>query len=413
MSPSTEAVADGGSEQAAAPCARALAPLRVAIVIGVAGVVGLSGCVTRAASGGDVALSEAAAAPVTSGAASATPNPTVTNPAHTVPGTCPDPNLWTTRALAELVVVPGIDGGGGWPEWLPATTGGVFLDSLSTGLAAGNFTAPPVSSTISPFVAVDFEGGVVSRHADVIGALPSPRDQSATMSPAEIQSVAAERGQAMRQVGITVDFAPVVDLDLGSPIVGSRSYGSESDVVVRNAGAFATGLQQAHVVPTLKHFPGHGSTEGDSHEALASTESWDVLARRDVVVFQELLARPGPWLVMMGHVVVPGLSADAETPASVDPATYRALRDTTGYTGPVITDDLASMRAISDRLPPDQAVVSAISAGADLALLSEASTLDDAVTALTTWADVDVAHRTQLVASATRAMSVMPCGTGW
>lgn len=380
------------------------AALLPAALVGTA-LLGLSGCTADGTASGDgAARPESSAAPTSAGEASAP---------RSMPGTCPDPAAWDTRTIADFVVVPGISGGAGWPDWLPTSTGGVFLGSQSAGLVAGDFTSPPASAVITPFVAVDYEGGLVSQQADVIGELPSAREQSATMSEAEIQAAATARGQSMRAVGITVDFAPVVDLDLGSPIVGSRSYGAEPDVVVSNAGAFAAGLQAARVVPTLKHFPGHGSTIGDSHEDLAVADSWEVLAQRDVVVFQELLARPGPWLVMMGHIVVPGLSADPDTPSSVDPAAYRALRDTTGFTGPVITDDLSSMRAISDRLSSPEAVVSAISAGADLALLSDASAHGEAVTALTVWADGDPAHRAQLIASATRALGVLPCGTGW
>jgi beta-N-acetylhexosaminidase len=140
------------------------------------------------------------------------------------------------------------------------------------------------------------------------------------------------------------------------------------------------------------------------------TEPWDVLKNRDVLVFQELLAKPGPWMVMMGHLVVPGLSFDPETPSSVDPAAYRALRETTGFTGPVITDDLAAMRAITDRLTVPQAVVSAVSAGADMALISEASQYWDAVGQLAAWADTDPAKRQQLVDSALRSLTALPCG---
>ena len=392
--------------------AQTIGPRQTAVFV--AGVLALSSCAGAESAADTDAASTAPNPPAASPSAPA-PGSTVGSAvaALSVPGTCPDPALWDTRAIANLLVVPGIGGGADWPPWLPPSTGGVFVGSQSSGLAAGLFTVPPKGAAIDPFVAVDYEGGLVSQHADVIGELPSPRAQSATMSVAEIQAQATERGLAMGEVGISVDFAPVVDLDLGSPIVGSRSYGSDVAVVVGNAGAFAAGLQAAEVVPTLKHFPGHGSTAGDSHETLAIAEQWEVLIGRDVEVFRQLLTRPGPWLVMMGHIVVPGLSTDAASPASVDPAAYRALRDTTGFRGPVITDDLSDMRAITDRLSAPEAVVSAISAGADLSLLSDARAHDEAITALTVWADGDPTGRAHLIAAATRAMQVMPCGTGW
>ena len=89
--------------------------------------------------------------------------------------------------------------------------------------------------------------------------------------------MAADRAGAMRHYGINVDFAPVADLDLGSPVVGNRSYGSDPNTVVTYAGAFAQGLRDNGVLPVLKHFPGHGSSDGDSHKTLAITDPWTVL----------------------------------------------------------------------------------------------------------------------------------------
>ena len=82
------------------------------------------------------------------------------------------------------------------------------------------------------------------------------------MSPEQVRALANDRGGAMRHYGITVDFAPVLDLDLGSPIVGDRSYSSNPEVVAAYATAWAQGLHDGGVIPVLKHFPGHGSARG-------------------------------------------------------------------------------------------------------------------------------------------------------
>ncbi|MCB0914822.1 MAG: glycoside hydrolase family 3 protein [Actinobacteria bacterium] len=344
--------------------------------------------------------------PVTPGTQTPTPTGLV------VPAACPNPAGWSNEQLAQLLVVPGFDASAGWPNWLGAGVGGVFLPDGSGGLNAGAFRpgSPAFPTSPQPYVAVDYEGGPVSDHAGLIGTMPSPREQAATMSPEQVRSLAADRAGAMQYYGINVDYAPMADLDLGSPIVGARSYGSDPATVVTYAGAFADGLRDNGVLPVLKHFPGHGSADGDSHIQLATTDPWNVLQARDVPVYTELLAQPGPWMVMMGHLVVPGLSFDSETPTSVDPAAYAALREITGFQGPVITDDLSGMKAITDRLTVPQAVVSAISAGADMALVSGAAHYWGSVAALTEWAGNDQGKRQQLIDSAVRSLTALPCG---
>jgi beta-N-acetylhexosaminidase len=354
----------------------------------------------------EVAASDPVAPPQTG------PNASNQATALSVPVNCPNPAGWSTQQLAQFLVVPGFDGSGGWPNWLSPGVGGVFIPDGSAGLNAGLFRTsnPAFPTSPQPYVAVDYEGGPVSDHANLIGPMPSPREQAATMSPEQVRALAAERAGAMQYYGINVDYAPLVDLDLGSPIVGVRSYSSDPATVITYAGAFSDGLRDNGVLPVLKHFPGHGSADGDSHLEIATTDPWEVLKDRDVPIYSELLSRPGPWMVMMGHLVVPGLSFDSESPTSVDPAAYRALRETTGFNGPVITDDLSGMKAITERLSVPDATVSAISAGADMALVSGANDYWGSVTALTAWAGDDAEKRQQLVNSAIRSLAALPCG---
>ncbi|MDQ1250033.1 MAG: beta-N-acetylhexosaminidase, partial [Actinomycetota bacterium] len=79
-----------------------------------------------------------------------------------------------------------------------------------------------------PFVAINYEGGLVARHQELLGSIPSAREQAATMSPDQVRALADQAGQTMRSYGVTLDFAPVADLDLGSPIIDSLLYGSET-----------------------------------------------------------------------------------------------------------------------------------------------------------------------------------------
>ena len=111
---------------------------------------------------------------------------------------------------------------------------------------------------------------------------------------------------------------------------------------------------------------------------------------------------------MVGAPARTGLSSDGELPTSLDPATYRVLRDDLHFTGPAITDDLADMRAVTDRMSTPEAVVRAIAAGADQALLAEPDNYQAAVAALADWGAADVGHRQRMLEAARRLATVLP-----
>jgi beta-N-acetylhexosaminidase len=139
--------------------------------------------------------------------------------------------------------------------------------------------------------------------------------------------------------------------------------------VTAYAGAYARGLRDAGLLPVLKHFPGHGHGSGDSHTGSVVTPPLDQLERVDLVPYRTLVNQ-GPVAVMIGHLQVPGLTGDV--PASLSRPAIDLLR-TGGYggppfNGPVFTDDLSSMKAISDRYGVAQSVLMALQAGADTAL---------------------------------------------
>ena len=175
------------------------------------------------------------------------------------------------------------------------------------------------------FVAVDEEGGRVQRIDHIAGDLPAASAQ-AGMTSAEIRELGRARGVALRRLGVNVDFAPVVDLSEALPglIIGDRSYSPDPAVVVADAGAFAAGLRAAGVMPTLKHFRGHGRASGDSHAGPVLTPSLDDLGTADLIPFQDI-PRQGLTAVMVGHLDVPGLT-ESGRPSSLSPATYRLLR---------------------------------------------------------------------------------------
>ncbi|KMO70743.1 glycoside hydrolase family 3 N-terminal domain-containing protein [Mycolicibacterium chlorophenolicum] len=220
-------------------------------------------------------------------------------------------------------------------------------------------------------VSVDEEGGRVSRLAGLIGAQPAPRTLAATRTPEEVYQIAFDRGRQMRGLGFTIDFAPVVDVTDApdDTVIGDRSFGADPTAVTDYAGAYARGLRDAGLLPVLKHFPGHGHGSGDSHAGSVVTPPIDALKDNDLVPYRTLTTQ-GPVGVMVGHMEVPGLTGSE--PASLSPQAYGLLRSG-DYGGPpfggvVFTDDLSSMKAISDRFGVPDAALRALQAGADVAL---------------------------------------------
>ncbi len=287
---------------------------------------------------------------------------------------CPDPASMPLRArLAQLLMV-GID--------RPSRTelayltdpahpvGAVFLTGDATTILTDGSLARFARTVPATEVAVDDEGGRVQRIDAVVGNLPAARTLAATVSPARVQQLARQRGQELARLGITMDLAPDVDVSAQprNDVIGDRSFSDDPAVVVRYAGAFAQGLRQAGVLPTLKHFPGHGHAVGDSHLGRAVTPPLAVLRGEDWRPFAELPAA-GPVAVMVGHLQVPGLSTGT-LPSSLDPAVYRALREQLGFAGLVVTDELAGMAAVTQRYGLAAAVPMALSAGADQALFN-------------------------------------------
>jgi beta-N-acetylhexosaminidase len=211
----------------------------------------------------------------------------------------------------------------------------------------------------------------VSRLAALIGSQPSPRALTQSRTPDEVYGIALDRGQKMRALGITIDFAPVVDVTDApdDTVIGDRSFGADPAAVTEYAGAYARGLRDAGVLPVLKHFPGHGHGSGDSHVGGVVTPPLADLQNDDLVPYRTLDTE-APVGVMVGHLQVPGLTG--ADPASLSPAAYQLLRSG-GYggppfNGPVFTDDLSSMRAITDRYGVADAALRALQAGADTAL---------------------------------------------
>jgi beta-N-acetylhexosaminidase len=252
--------------------------------------------------------------------------------------------------------------------------GGIFIGNWTdrSMLSNGSMKNLSASTALPVAVSVDEEGGRVSRLSSLIGSSPSARVLAQTRTPDEVYGIARDRGRLMRGLGITIDFAPVVDVTNApdDTVIGDRSFGSDPDVVTSYAGAYARGLRDAGVLPVLKHFPGHGHGSGDSHTGGVKTPPLSELQKDDLVPYRTLVTA-SPVGVMVGHLQVPGLTGDQ--PASLSRAAVRLLRTGTGYQapafgGPVFSDDLSSMAAIKEHYSVPEAVLRTLRAGTDIAL---------------------------------------------
>lgn len=225
-------------------------------------------------------------------------------------------------------------------------------------------------------VCVDQEGGRVARLAPDRGFDADPSAaEFAALDEAARATAARRQARQLRRLGFDLNFAPCVDLALeeASPIIAGsgRAYGRDPQSVVAAARVVRDAHLEAGVGCCLKHFPGHGSARGDTHQGLVDiTGSWQ--RDEELAPYRELLG-PGGVAVMVAHVLHRDL--DPDRPASLSPAVIDGLlRGELGFDGVVVTDSI-DMRAIADAHGAGEAAVRALLAGADLVV--DGFNLDD------------------------------------
>lgn len=292
------------------------------------------------------------------------------------------------------------------------SVGGVFIGSWTDQsiLTSGAVKRISAKSKIPLMVTVDEEGGRVSRLKKLGIDSPSARQLAATKTPAQTRVLAASIGKQIRNLGITVDFAPDADVsnEPDDEVIGDRSFSNDPAKVTEYAQAFAQGLADAGVMPVFKHFPGHGHGSGDSHTGTVRTPPLAQLKTTDLVPYRTLLKMPGVG-VMVGHLIVPGLTGN-ELPASVNPRAIAMLRTGKPYGGPafngvVFSDDLSGMAAISEKYPVDQAVPMALQAGIDVGLWISTDKVSAVLDALERSMDAKKLTQAQVDRSVVRILS--------
>jgi beta-N-acetylhexosaminidase len=218
------------------------------------------------------------------------------------------------------------------------------------------------------FVATDQEGGAVDRLA-FLGYHPSAEEMGARNNPDYVRQRGLEDGRALADLGMNMNFAPVVDVQGipdGQSVMGSRMFGWTPDKVTTMAGAYLSGLQQdGHVVGALKHFPGLGSVPGDPHQGpVTLNRSVEDMDRIDWAPYRALFATGQAQAVMTTHLDVPAVDPGVPTTLSYK-VTTGILRDRLGFQGVIATDGIY-MKAIASRYSFEQMIVGSVLAGNDL-----------------------------------------------
>lgn len=229
-----------------------------------------------------------------------------------------------------------------------------------------------------PIIAIDQEGGRVSRIHDGVAELPPMLALGATGDSDLARRAGREVGSDLRRAGVNFMCGPVLDLAVfrENTVIGARSFGEDPQTVSTIAGAFSGGLSDAGIVAAYKHFPGHGSTVVDSNVQLPIVDaSAATLRSRDLVPFAQLL--PGAQAVMTAHIVAKAF--DEHRPATISPLILnRLLRRELGFGGVCFTDCM-QMDAITKSFGAPVAAINALLAGADCVLVSKSLAMARAI----------------------------------
>lgn len=234
-------------------------------------------------------------------------------------------------------------------------------------LCAASLGAAP----LTPLIALDQEGGRVTRLRSPVIALPPARALGDRDDVALTRDLHRALAEELSAIGVNFNLAPVCDVDSNpaNPVIGDRAFGRAPEVVARHAVAAIEGLRQGAVLSCAKHFPGHGDTSTDSHHELPVLPH--DLARLRAVELAPFAAAiaAGVDAVMTAHVRFDAL--DPAVPATLSRRVMTTLlRDELGLgdDGVVVSDDLL-MRAVLDRWPVEESAVLAVDAGCDLLLV--------------------------------------------
>lgn len=222
------------------------------------------------------------------------------------------------------------------------------------------------------FISIDEEGGRVSRLPDDVEKFPS----AFTIGLINNQQTAYENGKeigyTLKRLGINLDYAPVLDIysNENNTVIGDRAFSTEESIVSTMGIATMEGIEDADIIPVVKHFPGHGDTEVDSHYGLPIVyKTLEELRNFEFIPFVKAI-ESGCDVIMVSHIILN--EVDSSNPASLSKIVISdLLRKDLEFDKVVITDDM-SMGAITSIMSIEEACIKSIEAGCDILLLGNA-----------------------------------------
>ncbi|MBQ0050951.1 MAG: glycoside hydrolase family 3 protein [Treponema sp.] len=229
------------------------------------------------------------------------------------------------------------------------------------------------------YVATDQEGGWIRHVKGETSDTPGNMAIGSSQYPIDAYYSGYYISKEIKALGINMNFAPTVDLytNHNSSVIGPRSFGEDAEFVGQLGASFSAGSIAAGVIPTAKHFPGHGDTSADSHTKLPVINiDYETLNNRELVPFKYLIAENVP-AIMSAHLSFPRIRSNGE-PASLS-RTFLTdiLRNTLGYKGLIITDDMQMEGAWGYAGTVSKAVHLAIQAGNDIVIFSKTADFND------------------------------------
>jgi beta-N-acetylhexosaminidase len=351
------------------------------------------------------------------------------NPTNTTAETS-QPNLTAEQCVAELpldflvgqLLMIGIyanDMLGQATMFSQKNIGGAILMTAPANPYDGGISQFKTSATslgVPPLISTDEEGGDVQRFA-ALGALPAPADVATTLTTKDARQLIAQHGAKLKTVGVDMVLGPLADVapPASNSVLGNRIFSNNPVLTSYYAMAYVRGWQTANLLPTLKHFPGMGSASTNTDYDMATTPPLSYLENNDFTPYRWL-----SWTgtaVMVGHQNVPGWF---DGPASLSPVVNQYLRDTLGYKNNLIITDALNAPAVTNLVAEPQAIVTAITAGNDMALLVEPSSnlatnesfINEVKTALTEAINSGTLPKQQIETSVFRKLSaqqINPC----
>jgi beta-N-acetylhexosaminidase len=343
-----------------------MTPIRIAAIAVAATLLGACSGTAAAPSSAPARTATTSAAPAISASPSAA---------------CVSPAAWPVeRRAAALITLPvlNFDLDAVHAELAAGASGVLFLGSdpapadLRTRIRTAVAAVPAPGH---PLVMADQEGGGIQRLRGAIPDLPWPSELAATNTVAQVRAKAAAWGRAMAALGVTMDLAPVLDVDArpgpsdDNPD-GKRAFSGDAAIVSRYGVAFMQGLRDGGIIPVVKHFPGLGGTTGNTDARPAPTKPIATLRAGDLGPFRAAIAAGAP-AVMVANATVPGMTTH---PAGLSSAVIGTLlRGELGFSGLVVTDSLSAgaVTAVTKNL--GEAAADAIESGADLVLFGDTS----------------------------------------